>query len=167
MEPAPGPAGRPERVLLGLWGRRLGNPQRPRKSEHDRPSFWTGFGGIFVVVLEEGCQVLRWEDEIGLETNAMDRVIRNRARSERNASNNDCPAVTRNLPLVGPHQSELEQFAEILLQGKDLPNSPLVRECLTRCFFAKLASRRAGCLSLPVDLPIGRKFVLVPLCLVM
>jgi hypothetical protein len=87
----------------------------------------------------------------------MDRVIRNRARSERDASNNDCPAVTRNLPLVVSHQSELEQFAEILLQGKDLPKPPLVREYLARCFFAKLAGRRAGCPSLPVGLPVGRK----------
>jgi hypothetical protein len=41
------------------------------------------------------------------------------------AGNNYDPAVIRELELVISNQSELEQSAEILLQGKDLPKSSL------------------------------------------
>src|SRR5277367_6116260 len=56
-------------------------------------------------------------------------------------------AAVRNLPLVVPNEAELEQPAEVFLQGKNLPKSPLDGESLTRC------NVRAA--FLPVDFPIG------------
>src|SRR5271156_3622106 len=53
----------------------------------------------------------------------------------------------RNLPLVVPNKSELEQSAEILLQGKNLPKSPLDSERLTRRYICAAL--------LPVDFPVG------------
>jgi hypothetical protein len=56
------------------WRRRLslGNPQGPRNAEDERASLRSGLGRILVVVLEEGGQVLRGQNETGLKTNAMD-----------------------------------------------------------------------------------------------
>ena len=86
----------------------------------------------------------------------MDGVVRNRVRINRDAGNNYGPAVIRELELVISNQSELEQSAEILLQGKDLPKSSLISECLTGRFFAEPARRRTRGFSLPVDLPLGQ-----------
>lgn len=57
-----------------LWLRGLGlrNPERPRKAEIDGAALWTSLGRILVVVLEESYQILRGEDEIGLQTNSVD-----------------------------------------------------------------------------------------------
>src|SRR5438270_680873 len=51
----------------------------------------------------------------------MNRVVRNRARRDRDTGNDYRPAVTRNLPLVIPDQSELDQHAEVLLSGRTCP----------------------------------------------
>src|SRR5258707_15847156 len=53
----------------------------------------------------------------------------------------------RNLPLVIPNQSKLEQPAHVFLQRKNLPKSPLHGEGLTRCY--------VGATLLPVDFPVS------------
>jgi hypothetical protein len=52
-------------------GRRFGDPQSEAATEDNRPSLRTSQGSVFVVVLEEKCQTLRRDNEIGLNTKCM------------------------------------------------------------------------------------------------
>src|SRR5271155_3005599 len=126
------------------WRFRLRNPQRPRKTERDGASLRTSYSMILIVVFEEGCEILRRKNKIGLNTNCMHGIEWN--RELRNSWTQGSAAV-RNLPLVVPNEAELEQPAEVFLQGKNLPKSPLNGESLTRC------NVRAA--FLPVDFPVS------------
>ncbi len=117
-------------------------PYRPRHAEHDRATLRMSFGSILRFVLKENTQPFRRQNEIGLKANRMNRVKGNTTRRD----TRDRAAISRDLPLVISNHTQLEQPAEIFLQGNNLPEAPLIGEGFTR--------RHLGAVLLPVEFPI-------------
>ena len=103
-----------------------------------------------MLVLEEETQVLRRLNVRDLTTNSMNRVKGQHICRADNRANRYRAAVGSYLPLVVADYAELQQFAEIFLQRKNLPNSPFVGEGLTGSLVGVV-----GPLALTVDLDSG------------
>ena len=83
---------------------------------------------VLIVVFEEGHKILRRKNKIGLNAKRMHGVERNRALSGIGVPPTvQGSAAVRNLPLVVPDETELEQPADVFFQRKHLPKSPLDR----------------------------------------
>src|SRR5260370_39791380 len=76
--------------------------------------------------------MLHRENVRDLTSDRMDRVVRKYIRGADNRTNRNCAAVGGYLPLVVTNNAELQEFAEIFFQRKNLPNSPFVGEDLPR-----------------------------------
>src|SRR6516162_7347304 len=79
----------------------------------------------------------------------MNRVKGQHIRRPDNRTNRYRTAVGGYLPLVVADYAELQQFAEIFFQRKNLPDSPFVGEGLTRSLVGIV-----GALALSVDFPV-------------
>ena len=126
--------------LLRFWWRLwLGNSQCPGFTKDDCATLWACDGTILILKLEKEIQCFFRSDKSDLTADRIHRVVRERICP--NVKGNEA-TVAGQLPLVISDYAKLQQRAEILLQRKDLPQSPLYCERLAGIEARPLA----GCL---------------------